>query len=69
MTFRTQATFRAKLARLFELRRPQFQLSDVPDEEVQRVIQQNRSKKEAYSKLLTELEQSLKRQLCDPAGS
>jgi hypothetical protein len=53
--------------RLMELRRQQFQLSEVLDQEVKRVIQQNRSKKDAYSKLLSELEQSLKRQLRHPS--
>src|SRR5205085_9776844 len=49
--------------RLLELRRNQFPLHNIPDDEVQRVIEQNRLKKEAYSQLLTTLEYSLKRQL------
>jgi hypothetical protein len=53
-------------ARLLELRRSQFPLQDVPDQDVQRVIHQNSLKKEAYSRLLTELESSLKRQLRNP---
>jgi hypothetical protein len=54
-------------ARLLELRRTHFPLESVPDQEVQRVIQQNQLKKEAYSQLLTELERSLKNQLRSPA--
>lgn len=52
--------------RLLELRRNQFPLQDLADHDVNRVIQQNRLKKEAYSKLLTELERSLKDQLRNP---
>jgi len=55
-------------ARLMELRRNHFPLEDVPDHDVQRVIQQNHLKREAYSQLLTELEQSLKHQLRNPVG-
>ena len=54
-------------ARLLELRGTHFPLENVPDHDVQRVIQQNRLKKEAYSQLLTELERSLKNQLRGPA--
>jgi Glu-tRNA(Gln) amidotransferase subunit E-like FAD-binding protein len=50
-------------ARLLELRSNQFPLNDVPDNDVQRVIEENRLKKEAYSQLLDKLEHSLKRQL------
>ena len=52
--------------RLLELRRAHFPLENVPDHDVQRVIQQNQLKKEAYSHLLTELERSLKNQLRNP---
>jgi Glu-tRNA(Gln) amidotransferase subunit E-like FAD-binding protein len=53
-------------ARLLELRRNQFPLQDLADHDVNRVIQENRLKKEAYSKLLTQLERSLKDQLRNP---
>lgn len=50
-------------ARLLELRRNNFPLHDVPDAEIQRVIEQNRLTKEAYSTLLTEIERYFKGQI------
>lgn len=50
-------------AKLLELRSNQFPIGDVLDAEVQRVIQQNRLKKDTYSELLARVEKSLKRQL------
>ncbi|HEX8457299.1 MAG TPA: hypothetical protein VF656_08380 [Pyrinomonadaceae bacterium] len=50
-------------ARLLELRRNRFPLLDVPDTEVQRVIEQNGLKKEAYSHLLIQIERYFKSQM------
>ena len=56
-------------ARLLELRGNQFPLENVPDQDVHRVVHENQLKREAYSQLVTELEQSLKDQLRNPSGN